>query len=221
MAARFLYVWPEMAPHTPLLERRPPDDEAALGRLRRIARLAASADQPLMLGFETEAVLLLDRFIAELHKQARTLEGLEAGWVGKGAGTAVRLAGVLTLLDWSERDEAAVMPPGPIGREAAQQAIGMWIHYFRAHARAVFTRAGRADRDRHARRVVRWLQTMAVEEVSREQVRREALAHAVDAEGADRVIARLVAGGVLRLLPTPKGRGRPAKRWEVNPAVAG
>jgi hypothetical protein len=221
MAARFLYVWPEMAPHTPLLERRAPDDETALVRLQKIARLSASADAPLVLGFEIEAVLLLDRFLAELNSQARTLEGLEAGWVGKGAGTVVRLAGVLALLDWSERDGATAVPPGPIGREAAQQAIGLWIHYFRAHARGVFTQAGRADRDRHARRVVRWLQTMAVEEVSREQVRREALAHAVDAEGADKVIARLTAGGVLRLLPTPKGRGRPAKRWEVNPAMLG
>ena len=133
----------------------------------------------------------------------------------------VRLAGVLALLEWASRDDDGGMTqPGPVDREAAQQAIGLWIHYFRAHARAVFTQAGRADRDRNARRVVRWLQATDVEEVSREQVRREALAHSVDAEGADKVIARLVKGGVLRPMPVAKGRGRPAKRWAVNPGVA-
>jgi hypothetical protein len=83
----------------------------------------------------------------------------------------------------------------------------------------VFGQSGSNDRDRLARRAVRWLRTTGATEVSREQIRTEAMGSTVDAEGADRLIARLERGGVLRLLPTPKARHRPAKRWAVNSAL--
>ena len=108
-----------------------------------------------------------------------------------------------------------------MARERIGHAIGLWTHYFKPHARAVFNQAGRTDRDRQARRAVRWLRASGPEEVSREQIRCEALAYAVDAEGADRVIARLEAGGILRRLAVEGRRpGRPARRWAVNPALA-
>ena len=200
------------------MDRRVPDDGQALVMLQRIAHIAGPADSPLVLPFDPEAVLLFDHFHAEPHRETKDAEGLEAGWLGKGPGMVVRLAGVLALLAWSEREPTG-LPPQTIDRETVQFAIGLWSHYFKAHARKVFHQAGRSDRDRAARRVVRWLQTTGTTEFGREQVRREALAHAVDAEGADRVIARLEQGGILRLAPAAKGRGRPARRWQVNPAV--
>jgi hypothetical protein len=218
LAARFLFVWPETPDYTPLRDRRMPDDDQAFVLLNRITHIAGTGESPLGVRFDDEAVALFDHFHANVHKEARDAEGLESGWLGKGPGTVARLAGVLALLYWSEQDNTHIAPE-VIGREIVQHAIGLWSHYFKAHARRVFHQAGRSDRDRAARRVIRWLQTTGATELSREQVRREALAHAVDAEGADRVIARLEQGGVIRLLPMPKGRGRPAKRWAVNPAV--
>ena len=218
MAARFLYGWPAMPDYTPLMDRRVPRDDDALAMLRRIARAIGTPDAPLTMGFDSEALLLFDRFGAGLHAHARAADGLEAGWLGKGSGTVARLAAVLALLHWSEQD-GEPRPLGTIGREPAQYAIALWSGYFHKHAAAVFNQAGRTDRDREARRVLRWVQANAVRELSRENVRRNALSHAVDADGADRVIARLEQGGVLRILPLPKGRGRPARRWAVNPAV--
>jgi hypothetical protein len=218
LAARFLFVWPQTPDYTPLMDRRVPDDDRAFLLLNRITHIAGTASDPLGLRFDEEAVALFDHFYAALHKEARDADGLEAGWLGKGPGTVARLAGVLALLAWSEQEPLPERPE-VIGREQVQFAIGLWSHYFKAHARNVFNQAGRSDRDRAARRVVRWLQTTGTTELGREQVRREALAHAVDAEGADRVIARLEQGGAVRLLPMPKGRGRPARRWAVNPAV--
>jgi predicted ArsR family transcriptional regulator len=59
-----------------------------------------------------------------------------------------------------------------------------------------------------------------LEQISREDIRREALGRTVDAEGAEHVIARLEAGGVLRCHAAKSdGRGRPRRRWEVNPAL--
>jgi hypothetical protein len=68
---------------------------------------------------------------------------------------------------------------------------------------------------------VHWLKASGRGEVSREDVRRTALGQTVNASEADRVLARLTAAGVLRpLVPEarPQG-GRPALRWEVNPAL--
>jgi hypothetical protein len=57
--------------------------------------------------------------------------------------------------------------------------------------------------------------------VSREDVRRTALGQTVNASEADRVLARLTRAGVLRLLAAEAQpqKGRPALRWEVNPAL--
>jgi hypothetical protein len=106
-----------------------------------------------------------------------------------------------------------------VQQTTAQDAVTLWRTYFQPHALAVFGQSGSNDRDRLARRAIRWLSTTGATEISREQIRTEAMGGSVDAEGADKVIARLERGGVLRLLPTPKARHRPAKRWAVNPAL--
>jgi hypothetical protein len=93
--------------------------------------------------------------------------------------------------------------------------------YFASHARAVFNRAGRTDRDRDARRALRWLQLNKVAEVTREELRRDALHQSLDSEETDRVVSRLVEANVLRAAPPVRtgAPGRPARRWQVNPAV--
>ena len=111
-------------------------------------------------------------------------------------------------------------PPRVILAQQVAAAIRLWNDYFRPRALAVFNQAGRTDRDRNARRTVRWLKANDLDEVSREQIRCEALCWAVDAEGADRVIARLEQGGVLRpVQATMNRRGRPLRRWAVNPGL--
>ena len=163
--------------------------------------------------------MLLDDFLRELHDRLGRTEGLEAGWLGKGRGTVVRLAAILAMLAWSEQDS----PDAPIiGHDTLLGAIELWQSYFWPHARTVFQRAGRTDRDRHARRVVRWLRDNKFATVTREEMRREALSQAADAQETDRVATRLEEAGVLRLdTVTRQGRGRPAKRWQVNPRLRG
>jgi hypothetical protein len=102
-------------------------------------------------------------------------------------------------------------------------AISLWSSYFRPHAAMVFSQCGRTDRDRHARRAARWIKACALEEVSREELRREALGQAIDAGETDLVIRRLEAGGVMRLSTFEQGAkgGRATKRWAVNPALHG
>jgi hypothetical protein len=77
---------------------------------------------------------------------------------------------------------------------------------------------GRTDRDRHARCAAKWLKTCAVEQVGREELRREALGQAIDAGDTDRVIQRLEQGGAIRLSTVIQGGkgGRAARRWAVK-----
>jgi len=220
MAARFLFAWPDAAPYRPLGERSIARDDDALARLQVIANLAGSAERPLHLPFDAPALERFDGFLAGLHARTQTVEGLEAGWLGKGRGTVARLAAILTLLRWSEGPMQGA--PQAIGVEALGAAAELWKDYFAAHARAVFNRAGRTDRDRHARRAVRWLQQNKVAEVTREELRRDALYQSLDSQETDRVVSRLVEANVLRLLPPRRGvPGRPARRWQVHPAVKG
>jgi hypothetical protein len=94
----------------------------------------------------------------------------------------------------------------------------------------VFDRAGgdhgKHQVRQHARRVIGWIRRHDAAEVSREDVRRDALGQRVKAAGADEVIEALEEAGVLREIEDdghdeagyPR-RGRPARRWQVNPAL--
>jgi hypothetical protein len=217
MAARFLYVWPDTPTYRSILDRRVVDDENALARLKRIAAVGGEVDTPRILTLSDAALQLLDTFCADLHADAQNHEGLEAGFLGKGRGTVVRLAAVLALLRWSEMADAEQLTT--ITADDIKDAAGLWSDYFRLHAQAAIYRAGRSRQDRLARKVANWLITTGVDEVSRETVRRDALGQTVDAVGADAVIARLVEANVLREVPPPSGPGRPPKRWGVNPTL--
>ena len=110
---------------------------------------------------------------------------------------------------------------GDIDQGAMERAIALWRDYFRLHAKVFFDRVAPGDLEARARRVVRWLKASGRSEVSREDIRRTALGQTVNASEADQVLARLTEAGVLRLIATaqPSQRGRPALRWEVNPAL--
>ena len=76
------------------------------------------------------------------------------------------------------------------------------------------------DKHAHARTVLRWLGLSRRTEVSREEVRREALAQRLDAGETQALLDMLVRAGWLREVPAKvSGPGRPPRRWEVNPRL--
>jgi len=218
-AARFLYAWPGLQPYRPLANGKIARDDDALKMLRRISRLARTPDDPLVLSLDRHGVEAFDGFLAGLHADRRKTEGLEAAWLGKGRSTVARLAGALELLAWSGSDAPGL--PGHIGREQVEAAAALWTGYFRPHARAVFDRAAPSDFDRRVRRVARWLMECGVTVVSREDIRRRALGQTVNASDTNQVLYRLDFLGFVRpdLADDRAGRGRPARRWRVNPAL--
>ena len=219
MSARFLYTWPARPKYRSLTQRRIAREGDALAMLEHIAAFAGTPEQPAVLAFDRAALEAIDGFMERLEGAFDAAEGLEESWLGKGRGTVARLAGILALMKWSEVGHQGA--PRRIGVETVGNAISLWSSYFRPHAATVFSQCGRTDRDRHARKATQWLKACAIEQVSREELRREALGQAVDAGETDGVIRRLEAGGVIRLSAesmVPNG-GRPAKRWTVNPAL--
>ena len=205
---------------------KPVREDEAVNALQRIARAVGTPEMPLVLAFEEQAVTFFDACLERLHGETLRAEGLLAGWLGKGRGTVARLAAVLALLDWTANRPGNAPPPAVITAQHLRAAWELWERYYRPHARAVFDRAGPSERDRqvrhHARRVIGWIRAHGATEISREEVRRDALSQRVKAAGADEVIQALEQAGVLREVddeedyPRP---GRPARRWQVNPAL--
>ena len=213
LAARFLYAWPE-PPARAALRADPADDDSARGMLRRIVGIGGTLAEPGTIDFEAEAVTRFEQLLPLVRERWRDTEGREAAWLGKGAGMIVRLAGLLTLMHWAQEFDRTKCRPRASRHERLEEAYALWADYFHPHAQSVFQGGGRGDRDGTARRVARWLRRAGLDQVSREDIRRDALCQTVNAEGAEQVIARLEAGGVLRPLPVqgfgrvPSGAGR-------------
>jgi uncharacterized protein DUF3987 len=216
LAARFLFSWPHPPPYHPLVGRTQANDDMALAALRRLLQMAATAGAPTTLRVEDDALPALDCFLATLHVDVADAEGLDQAWQGKGRGTLVRLIGCLALLDWSVGSTDA---PGPVGRRTVEQGIALWTDYLRPHARAVLQLAMPNDIDRKARKVARWLRSRGTAEVSREEIRCDALSRSVNAAGVDRILQRLLSAGMVKqlLYAMPSQGGRPPSRWQVNP----
>jgi len=220
LAARFLYAWPGAQPYRALADLRLARDDEALAMLRRLARLARTPGDPLVLPFNQHGVEALDGFLAGLHAERCKTEGLEAAWLGKGPASVARLAGALELLAWSGSGAPGL--PGHIGRHQVEAAANLWTGYFRPHARALFDRVAPTDYSRRVRRVARWLKDSRATVVSREDVRCHALSRTVNADEAQQILYRLDFLGFVRpdLADDGGGRGRPARRWQINPALA-
>lgn len=219
LAARILFAWPNPAPWRPVADAKPAREDEAVTMLHRLGSAVGSPKRPLVLAFDEAALKAFDRFLRRLHDDVRRADGLEAGWLGRGRGTVVRLAAALALLDWMGR--ATDRPPRTIDLHHLQGAGRLWADYFGPHARAVFARGAPSTQYLQTRRAVHWLEGRKAREVSREDIRRGALSQSVTADAAQQVIYCLEKSGILRAVrDEPVWRnGRPARRWQVNPAL--
>ena len=224
-AARFLYAWPKPAPWRSFLELPACRESDAVNALQHIARVAGDPARPLVLTLNEQARQYLDSHLARLHRDLQSErqrgDGIEAAWLGKGRGMIVRLALALALLAWAVNASPAVTPPRTIIGDTLSSACFLW-EYFRVHARAVLARAFPSDGERLMRQVLAWIRARRASQISREDVRRDALGQALNAHQALQVIRSLERGGFLRKAEVDyAGNGRPALRWDVNPALIG
>jgi len=214
LLSRLLYCWP-----VPRVEARLDASDERDGTrplLQRLVDLPGTIREPAVLALQPAAAARLQDLLPELRGFMRDADGLEAAWIGKAAGTIVRLAGLLSLMDWAAGE--ATKPCTTVEEQHLDRAHALWTDYFWPHAQAVFGQAASTIAERRVRRVGRWLRRMRPEMISREEVRRDALGKSVDAETAECVIERLEKYGALRMVTTQTA-GRPRRRWQVNPEL--
>jgi hypothetical protein len=223
MYARFCFGWPVEPAYQKLTSEIGEIEPEIINALARIADLGGGQGQygefaPRAVKLSLEAVEGFEQFRQFLHEQRRELDGREREWWAKGNAHVLRLAGTFAYLDWAMRGG-----PEPAEIEAlfVEAAVRLWREYFWPHARAALRQVGLSDRHANARRVLRWLQANRKVEVSREDIRRDALGQKLDAEQTQALIGGLVKGGWLRPAKVSVGPagGRPARRWEVNPIL--
>jgi hypothetical protein len=232
MYSRFIYAWPlapEYRPLTNEVAEVEPELQSALTALIRLPSENEGGE------FIAQAIWLSDGAVAAFEefrrftaKEKRGLDGPARHWFVKGETTVLRLAGVLAYLAWAMALGApsangidgitGSLEPKNIDEKFITEAIRLWREFFWPHARAAMRQIGLSDRHKNARRVLRWLQAKEKTEVSREDVRRVALAQTLDANATEQLLADLVRRGWLRLFTTASGRsgGRPIRRWEIN-----
>ncbi|HEX2889406.1 DUF3987 domain-containing protein [Vineibacter terrae] len=217
--ARFLFVRPAAAASWAPLTRADAFAPEAIAALQRLYEKPCDMRDLSLTG---EAHVTFDRFRQAHRALVDDLAGKAAAWWGKGPSQVLRLAGVLTFLDWAAKPQGTTEPER-VSAWAIEAAVRLWRDYLWPHAQMTFRIAGAGgEHESRERQVLRWIRAQCLPEISREQIRREALSQAVDAAGADRLIAELVEAGWLRPVePAKGGRGRRRRRWHVHPDLLG
>ena len=121
------------------------------------------------------------------------------------------------MLDWAMSGNAEL--PKTIDAQFAEAAVTLVRDYFWPHARSAIRLIGIDDNHATARRLLRWLQKRgSTDPISREEVRRVALAQTLDADQTQALLDRLERAGWLRKQVAEHGPagGRPVTRWEIN-----
>jgi uncharacterized protein DUF3987/bifunctional DNA primase/polymerase-like protein len=218
MYSRVLFAWPT-EPDCPVLSDEAveidPDIQNIIARINKLAELTAEGtlvirDVPL----SQEARKQFAQFAQFAHREKDAFEGREREWFAKMTAHVLRLSGALTYLPWAMEGGPE---PTTIDQGSMSSAIVLARDYFWPHARACLRQIGLTERHTNARRVLRWLKANHKTEVSREDVRRDALSQRLDADGTTELLATLCRSGWLREKASPQqATGRPPRRWSVN-----
>ena len=130
---------------------------------------------------------------------------------------APRLALTLTLFDYGLRGGAE---PTEVSEAFMGAAIELLEDYFFPHSRAALRQVGLSERHATARRVLRWIRANHRTEISILDIRRDALAQSLDQDQTLAVVEALGKAGWLRETTIGTGaRGKPARRWSLNPKL--
>jgi hypothetical protein len=221
MYARFCFSWPPEPDHKPLSDKATevePEIVHAIERLDALGGDDPDTFEPIFVPLSADALAAFEELRTFAAVGKAHLEGYEREWWAKMQAHTLRLAGTLAYLAWGITGGPE---PAEVAAEYMRSAIILVRDYFHPHSRAALQLIGMSERDADARRVLRWIKAKELTEISREDVRRRALAQKLDAEQTQTVVLdRLVRAGWLREIRRPTA-GRTVVRWEVNPQLVG
>ena len=223
MYTRFLFSWPPEPRYRPLVKVGAEVEPEIINAITRLVKLESGQGEegefaPLARPLSGGAADRFEQFRKSWDAGKRALDGREREWWAKMPAHVLRLAGTLCLLDWAfvGGDE-----PTNIGDRYLQAAIELVRSYFWEHARACLRQVGLSDRHADARRALRWMSANDRKQVTREEIRRDALGRKLDAGETETLLQGLEkAGWVKKVISGPKV-GRPPSHWSVNPILFG
>jgi hypothetical protein len=224
--------WPSAPDYRPLTNDAAevePELQSALTALIRLpSEDVDGVFAPQAIQLSDSAIAKFEEFRQLVDKMKRALDGHERQWFVKGETTVLRLSGTLAYMAWAIALGApsssgidgitSSLEPKTIDQQFMTDAIRLWREFFWPHARAALRQIGLSDRHKNARRALKWIKAHAKDEVSREDIRREALGQKLDAEQTQGLLDRLATAGWVKMA-TAKTGGRAKHRWEVNPKL--
>ena len=221
--ARVLFAWPDEPGWLGLNNDATEIDIDIQNIIWRILTLAEFTQEGRLvshsIGLDAEAKAEFAQFAQFAHQEKSAFEGREREWFAKATAHVLRLANTLTYVEWALTTDTA--KPVAVNKTTMQAAIRLVRDYFWPHARACLRLIGLTERHTNARRVLLWIRAKGKTEVSREEIRRDALSQRLDASETTALLTALCASGWLReevTEPGPQG-GKPAHRWLVNPKL--
>jgi Protein of unknown function (DUF3987) len=221
--ARVLFAWPDEPGWHGLNNEATEIDADISNIISRILTLAEFTQEgrlvPHSIGLNAEAAGEFAQFAQFAQQERNAFEGREREWFAKATAHVLRLANTLTHVEWALTTDT--VKPVVVSKTTMQAAIRLVRDYFWPHARACLRLIGLTEKHTNARRVLLWIRAKGKTEVSREEIRRDALSQRLDASEATALLAALSKSGWLReevAAPGPQG-GKPAHRWLVNPKL--
>ena len=221
--ARVLFAWPDEPGWLGLNNNATEIDTDLYNIISRILTLAEFTEEggliPRFISLDAEAAVGFAQFAQFAHWEKNAFEGREREWFDKGTAHVLRLANTLTHIEWALTTD--VIKPVAVDKTTMQAAIRLVGEYFWPHARACLRLIGLTERHTDARRVLLWIRAKGKTEVSREEIRRDALSQRLDANQTTALLTALSKSGWLRekvTEPGPQG-GKPVRRWLINPKL--
>ena len=220
--ARILFSWPPEPPYRPLTNEVAELEPEIFNALNRLADLESGQGMegefaPRAIPLSDPAVMAFEQFRQYVHGLKESLDGRERDWAAKMPAHALRLALTLALFDYSLRGGSE---PTEVSEAYMRAAIELVTDYFYPHSRAALRQVGLSERHATARRVLIWIRAKRRDEISLMDIRRDALAQSLDQEQTLALIEALGKAGWLRETTIETGaRGKPARRWSVNPKL--
>jgi hypothetical protein len=220
--ARVLFAWPKeprwSALNNDALEI---DDEIQniISRVNNLAQITDGKLVPLVIALDAEALKEFTQFaqLAQVEKDA--YEGREREWYAKATAHALRLANAITYTEWA----LSLSPekPDAVSKATMAAAIKLVRDYFWPHARACLRQIGLTEKHANARKALNWIRAKHKPEISREDIRRDALSQRLNTDEATELLSGLCNSGWIseKTHAETSGPGKPAKRWEVNPIL--
>jgi hypothetical protein len=221
--ARVLFAWPDEPEWRGLNDDSTEIDADIYNIISRILTLAELTEEgglvPQSVKLDADAAAEFAQFAQFAHQEKNAFEGREREWFAKATAHVLRLANTLTHVEWALTTE--IIKPATVNKATMQAAIKLVRDYFWPHARACLRLIGLTETHTDARRVLLWIRARQKTEVSREEIRRDALSQRLDANATTALATGLCKSGWLREKVTESGPqgGKPARRWLVNPKL--